>query len=383
MLMTYLTILDPNINSAFNVSNLILLAYLIFKSVAFYNNLSDKQVVSRYETINGLRGFLALAVFIHHAVISQQFFRTGEWAITLEYPLYHFAADIGVSLFFIITGFLFWSKVLNSDGQMSSRKFFINRLNRLAPLYLFHVCVIVVLALSVHNFQLFESGFKLAGNIISWFAFGILGQPDINQATKTYTIDAGVIWTLAYEWAFYFALPLMACFHKGRHFVFLLIVIFSYGFFVQSVSNITLFGYGMTAAFLVKQYDPVNCFKSHWFSLVACILLFIAYSSKGQVRHFLFFFIFMLLVHGNSLFGVLKTSPAKLLGTISYSIYLLQGAVLYITFHIIDHFTKISSMDQWVFLLVDAVCGAILISVSSVTYRYVEHPFIVASHSRR
>jgi peptidoglycan/LPS O-acetylase OafA/YrhL len=270
-----------------------------------------------------------------------------------------------------------------SDGQLNSSRFFINRLNRLAPLYLFHVCVIVVLALSVRSFQLWESGFTLARNIMSWFAFGILGQPDINQAPKTFTIDAGVIWTLAYEWAFYLALPLMACFHKGRRFLFLLIIIFAYGVFVQSISSITLFGYGMVAAYLVKKYGPIDFFKSNWLSLAACILLFAAYNSDGQVRSMLFFLIFTLIVHGNSLFGVLKTSPAKLLGAISYSIYLLQGAVLYTTLRLIDHFTSISGMDQWTFLLTSALCGTMLIAVSAVTYQYIEHPFIVASHSGR
>src|SRR5688500_16089594 len=65
----------------------------------------------RYGTLDGLRGFLALSVFTFHLVLTRDFLVTGEW----EPPrsrFYSFLGPLGVSLFFMITGFLFWSKLL-------------------------------------------------------------------------------------------------------------------------------------------------------------------------------------------------------------------------------------------------------------------------------
>ena len=62
---------------------------------------------ARYTTIDGLRGFLALSVLIFHLVVTHEFIETGRW----DLPRSRFHAllgPIGVSLFFMITGLLFW-----------------------------------------------------------------------------------------------------------------------------------------------------------------------------------------------------------------------------------------------------------------------------------
>ena len=356
----------------------ICVAWLLLKTSHFYKTQSNLHSQTKFETIDGLRGFLALGVFFHHAAISQQYFRIGSWEITEEYPLYHFAASVGVSLFFMITGFLFWTKVIASNGQINTTHFFKSRINRLVPLYFFHVFIIIILAFSVQDFQLFEQPIILSKNILSWLAFGILKQPDINQALHTYAMDAGVIWTLAYEWAFYVALPLLACFWRGRSFFLMIVVIVSYGFLVPDVTNIKLFAYGMVAAYLVQNFSLQTIVMTRWCSLIACLLLILAY----QVMHFkaeLFFLFFMLVVYGNPLFGILTSTPAKLLGTISYSIYLLQGAVIYMVFHVINRYSFISELQPPAFLLATALCGTLLIVISAMTYRFVEAPFLVRS----
>lgn len=358
----------------------ICIAWLLLKSSWFYQKLFKDQAKSRFETIDGLRGFLALAVFVHHAVISQQFFRTGLWELTKEYPLYHFATTLGVSLFFMITGFLFWTKVLVADGKLNTINFFNSRISRLAPLYVFHTMLVIIIAFAVSDFALLEPPSMLAKNVLSWLAFGILGQPDINQVKNTFMIDAGVVWTLAYEWAFYCALPLMACFHKGRSFLLILSIIFSYGLLVPEISSITLFAYGMIAAYLVYNFGSQNFMQNRWFALIGGVLLLLAYQVSGQYHQFqklLFFLFFMLVVYGNPFFGILTSLPAKLLGTISYSIYLLQGAVLFIVLHFIDRYYTIAGMDPLACMVSTALCGIFLIILSANTYRFIEYPFLV------
>lgn len=371
----------PNSVSYFALSAwFICVAWLLFKSSKFYQALLNGQEKTRFETLDGLRGFLALAVFIHHAVIYQHYFQTGNWEITKQYPLYHFAADFGVSLFFMITGFLFWTKVLTSEGKLNTTNFFKSRLNRLVPLYVFHVLVVLVLAFYVRDFHLWERPLILAKNVLSWLAFGILGAPDINQALDTRTFDAGVTWTLAYEWAFYVALPLLACFWRGRGFALIIFTIFSYGFLVPQITSITLFAFGMIAAYLVHNFVHHDFLKNRWFALSACLLMLLAYHVNIPLRHLLFFIFFLLVVYGNPIFGILTFISTKLLGTVSYSIYLLQGSVLFITLHLIDRYVSVSSMEPFAFLLATTLCGTLLIAISTLSYRFIEHPFLVRTH---
>src|SRR5438094_622932 len=63
---------------------------------------------NRYEVLDGLRGFLALSVFLLHANAYYHFYheRQHQWG---ESPsvFYSQMGQIGVVLFFMITGFLF------------------------------------------------------------------------------------------------------------------------------------------------------------------------------------------------------------------------------------------------------------------------------------
>jgi len=175
--------------------------------------------------------------------------------------------------------------------------------------------------------------------------------------------------------AFYLALPLLACFWRGRSFFLIIVVIVGYGFIVPNIGNIKLFAYGMVAAYLVQNFNLQAILMKRGFSLIACILMILAY----QVTHFkaeLFFLFFMLVVYGNPLFGIFTSTPAKFLGTISYSIYLLQGAVIYMVFHAINRYSLISELQPPVFLLATALCGTLLIVISAMTYRFIESPFL-------
>lgn len=55
--------------------------------------------------IEGLHGYLAFSVFLHHAIITRHYLTMGEW----EAPTLHASTMLGeggVTLFFLITAFL-------------------------------------------------------------------------------------------------------------------------------------------------------------------------------------------------------------------------------------------------------------------------------------
>src|SRR5262245_13554881 len=61
--------------------------------------------------IDGLRGFLALGVLFHHALFRLNLVTAGRWAIA-DSAFYTLLGQVAVMTFFMITGFLFWDRVL-------------------------------------------------------------------------------------------------------------------------------------------------------------------------------------------------------------------------------------------------------------------------------
>ena len=59
------------------------LGALVVRRSAFYRSLVDHEVsANRIHAIDGLRGYLALGVVLHHFVINFQYYQTGVWALT-------------------------------------------------------------------------------------------------------------------------------------------------------------------------------------------------------------------------------------------------------------------------------------------------------------
>ena len=87
----------------------------------------------RTETLDGLRGFLALSVFVHHLVITHRYLQSGTW----DYPpsaFYTLLGQVGFGVFFMITGFLFWGKLLDARGRPDWWTLYLGRVFRIGPI---------------------------------------------------------------------------------------------------------------------------------------------------------------------------------------------------------------------------------------------------------
>src|ERR1700759_5008166 len=69
----------------------------------------------RYSSIDGLRAFLALFVFLHHAAMWYYLFHLHVWGQGPSLMYHHFGST-SVALFFMITAFLFFTKLINASG---------------------------------------------------------------------------------------------------------------------------------------------------------------------------------------------------------------------------------------------------------------------------
>ncbi|PWF22164.1 acyltransferase family protein [Corticimicrobacter populi] len=144
------------------------------------------------QDIQGLRAVAVLAVMVFHA--------NGSWL-----P----AGFIGVDIFFVISGFIVSRLILGRQGHFDWRGFFLGRLRRIVPAYLFMLAVVALIAvilLTPQDFNFFSASLKnaLLFNSNNYFAsFGNYFSPSAYELPLLHT------WSLAIEMQFYLVLPLL------------------------------------------------------------------------------------------------------------------------------------------------------------------------------
>ena len=350
------------------------LAWIAAAHSGFYRRLVYQPAAGRTEMIDGLRGWLALGVFFTHVVAMYSYQLTGKWSSALA-PFYALTGHVGVSLFFVITGFLFWTKVLRADGALNAGSLYRSRILRLTPMYLVSVLAVMAVVAALSGFSLRTDPMSLLRELRSWLSFGFMYAGDINGVKDAHRINA-VYWTLAYEWMFYLALPFLAVFRRYPAWL----ALFAAAFFFGTQAPITLnFISGAAAAMIVHHRLLPAGLEARWLTplpLAALAAVFLMPSLPPVVHVVLMFVFFLFVAHGNSLFGLLATGAAKVLGAVSYSIYLLHCIVLFVVVTLVDAHTPIAQLPVERYWMFAALAGAATVLLSLVTYRHVEHPFI-------
>jgi len=363
-------------------------AWAIVSLPAFRFVGSAPQAAARHQTIDGLRGFLALAVFIFHVVITHRYLTAGVWDPP-DRMAYALLGPVGVSVFFMITGFLFWEKLLTEHGRPRWIALYRGRLFRIAPLYLAAVIVMLLMVFIKTDFRLQVPIGDLLSTCLQWLAIGIFNyQPDVNGYPARHLL-AGVTWTISYEWAFYASLPLTAAFARSRlHLLWtvgaLLSCLLGKVLLQSSILGFAaLFLCGMTTASLLHMHwKPRISDGNASIAAAGCVLalfvlaeLGIVTNGYGSIATVLLAIFFYLICSGASLFTLLTTHAARRLGNISYSLYLLQGLVLTIFFAIdpVRRFALASTLNYW---STAVLCTAALIIVASCAYFFIELPGI-------
>lgn len=331
---------------------------------------------SRFPQIDGLRGYLAVGVFVTHAASIPNWFDKGEWEWTPS-VFYHMAGTVPVSLFFMITALLFWCKAIN--GRILFVPLLKSRLHRLAPLYLFAIIPLLLIVGQRTGWELRTDIGSLLTTVIGWAALGLGGRPDINGLAKTWVINTPV-WTLWYEWAFYLSLPVLSLFSGIRGTLAIGVSVVTFCIYNGNEFILLNFVVGALVAHLVGNLPDLGFMRSKLATLVA--LLFVALIAVlhlhdyGPWHTLLLTPIFVVIAYGNTIFGVLSMAPAKILGAISYSIYLLHCLILQAVMQTVNlafPLIRMSALEYW--LVTGIVCAAVVIT-SSITFRFIEHPWM-------
>jgi peptidoglycan/LPS O-acetylase OafA/YrhL len=318
-----------------------------------------------------------------HSCIWYYYLHTGVWTIPPLQLFVHFGQG-GVAFFFMITGFLFFSKLLDGrSGKLDWLRLYVSRFLRLTPLYFFSVVLIFLVVWVMTRGLPIQPVSELLLDIMAWLGFAIFGEPALNGLEVTHLINAGVTWSLSYEWFFYMALPLIALVVGVRPPVpYLIVSVLSLAAIVMFYPNgnyYWLFGSGMVAAVLVR-FERFRKFSvSKWATVLVVVLVFYTvihysalYSSaKGKV---FLTIAFCLIAGGNSVFGVLKCRVSRVMGEMAYSMYLLHGILLFVTFQFLIGFSAAKELSPVQYWGVIVMLTPVLIVVCGLTFRFIERP---------
>jgi len=337
---------------------------------------------SRYSSLDGLRGYLALAVFLSHSSIWYFYLRSGVWEVPPS-NLYTQLGQGSVALFFMITGFLFWSKILDGRQQpIDWLRLYLSRLFRLVPLYLLAVSGVVLVAFGRAGFALKESLPVVVEQVTTWLMFAIPGLSPVNGFAETIPL-AGAVWSLPYEWLFYAGLPIGAfCVRASASLAWLLVSAVMVTILVLVMPEVRTpvlyaFAGGIAAASLVR-IAAVRAMLARgvWGALAMASLattLFLLPTAYTPSAVLLLSGAFLVIACGNSLYGILEWRASVTLGEMAYSLYLLHGLVLFVTYRLIlaEWAATFSPLEHWAIVL---VLVPVLILGCFTTYRLIEKP---------
>lgn len=338
-----------------------------------------------YPEIDGIRGYLAFFVFLHHSFIWQGYLKTSKWEEPILNLFNHFG-QTSVSFFFIITAFLFTLKLINATNQQIDWKQYIkSRFYRLFPMYFFSIILVFFIAAYTTHFEINASLLENTKSVLSWLFFTVSKSSNINGLEDSFILNAGVTWTLPYEWIFYFLLPLLSLFFKIKInykvlFSFTLIAIIIMLLNKSSLKNFIPFIGGILVAVLISSNKLKIDLKAKRYTFLSLFLLFISiyyfHSAKKPIPIFITSIVFLIIASGNTFFGILSSVFSRKLGQITYSLYLLHGIILFVIFNFLIGFERAKILTDFEFWSIITLSIFPLILFSQLTFKYIELPLM-------
>lgn len=320
--------------------------------------------------MQGLRAVAVLAVIIYHV--------NNAWLPS---------GFVGVDVFFVISGFIITSLIVERKEGFDWKGFYWGRVKRIAPAYFLMLAVVALVSAVLFlpaDFKFFRDSLKAALSFTSnsyFEGFGSYFAPSAHELPLLHT------WSLAIEMQFYLFLPVLVCFLPTRFlkpvFVFLSIGLFAwaeYRFFSKSEQSVYFsllarFPEFMIGAFVAlltqKKYPPVR--YASLMGLGGALLLALSFIFI-DVQHFPGIWALLPCI-GTALLIAARHGPASTLlavkpmvwvGGISYSFYLWHWPIL----AFIRYYT--GQYELQVVWLAVFVIGSFV--VAWLSYRWVELP---------
>jgi peptidoglycan/LPS O-acetylase OafA/YrhL len=367
-----------------------------------------------FPELESLRGLAIVLVFVFHADGALLFPLRNRVGLESPLPLlYVWAGHTGVTLFFVLSAFLLSLPFLDEaygGRPVSRRQFYQRRALRILPLY--WVAVVVATILTSHALGDLSHG-------LPYLAF-LQSKPNLPTAMRPFS---GVWWSLATEVQFYVLLPLIALgFGLSRRLTLAILAVYAVAYVAVATGLVLpglepwlraqsvvgrgpVFLSGILAAWFYRRHGDVvrtRLAASRPLAgggadlILAIVLVALAFLLRWvnrsgffpieQTRWYVWHVpesllwtavLLILLLAPLRLKAVFSNPVLAWLGVVSYSIYLLHQPLLFYSVFVARRLFPGTmgwspSAVLW-FVTVTAVC----VGLASLTYRFIERPFLV------
>ncbi|XOV67423.1 MAG: acyltransferase family protein [Fluviicola sp.] len=357
-----------------------------------------------FENLNGLRAIGALSVFLFHAFllgneIWGDFYHSNYFQVLVQV---FSKGNYGVSLFFVLSGFLITYLLLHeakSTGSIHIFRFFMRRLLRIWPVYFIVVGFgFLIYPLLPYGIQTTNSGWM--------YAFFLSNIEEIRNGYRDAVNLLTITWSVSIEEQFYMAwVGIMSVFpfmRKGKHFLpYLIILVLTSivfrAFHTDDYNTLYYHTFAVMSDLALGGIFAYACF--HWnfqnrisdvpkwlniliYALGVGLILGTRKIFVGDlivIEKFIlgFFFVYVILdqTFGKySFFKADKIPTFYRLGDISYGFYMYHCIVIY---YVQQLFLELHWTDSIFHFILFILLSLVLTSFfSTLSYRFVEKPIL-------
>ncbi len=362
-----------------------------------------------FENLDALRFFAFILVFISHASLF----------LGLTYPNFHIFrirylghGDLGVSFFFVLSGFLITYLLLEEKRRhpISLKHFYLRKVLRLLPLY-FIVLIVGFFVIPHISSPGFPFGTTIDLAKLPWYIF-FLGNIDMTVHNATSAVIA-VLWAISVEEQFYLIWPSIIKFFNRKNIVIILLCIFLassiYRFLHSSDYNaVHYFTLSVVSDLVIGSLTAMLAFsKNKLFEKITHIpkvyivavymLLFILMPARifyltlpypflvsllTMLEPIIFCLIFAFIIleqsySPHSFWKAGKTKIATHLGRISYGLYAYHIIIFFVVLRVGSLLgVPYTSTSIPLFLGKTVVIFLLTIMIARLSFRYIESPFL-------
>lgn len=349
-----------------------------------------------FPNLNGLRFIAAFMVIFSHLELNKSYLGIANFFQEIKH-----LGRLGVSLFFVLSGFLITFLLLKEkerNSTISYRNFYIRRILRIWPLYYF----IVILSLfvlpyfsffDIANFQIdLKNPFEYL-KVILLFVFFL---PNLLIQIKLIPF-ATQTWSIGTEEQFYLIWPWVINNAKKLKLLFIVLIIgynvilylIEMNFFQNLPYSNIIKGFmqlfqldaltiGALAAYLLyikhsvlKFFAYTPLFVISIVSTITIIVFNVEISFGNSVLYaFHFGVIILSLVYNPKLKNLLENRVFNYLGKISYGLYMYHQILIVFTINVL---LKLNIINNYLIYILSII---LTIIISAISYRYFETPFL-------
>lgn len=338
--------------------------------------------------MEGIRGFAVFLVFLtHYVTLVEPWINEGSTTYLISEQI-RSIGNVGVDLFFVLSGYLIYGMLIRRDKPFSS--YLVRRIQRVYPVFIAVFIIYLVLSVVFPSESKIPDGWAGLVYVIQNFLL-LPGLFDIDAMIT-------VAWSLSYEFFYYLFIPLLISLFKMRSWCprnriifFLLASVLFFSYFaiyggpirlLMFVSGILLFD--VIDSKIIRKVPAIGI-PALLISILSIIVLneFDANGWWGYIILYILFFVFCLECFVSSGFTarVFSFSPIRWLGNMSYSYYLIHGLALKFIFLVFELVYPAQREEILIFWILLPVVFVLTLIPSAILFIFIEKPFSLIRRS--